>query len=283
MENIKEYGDLSEKELLEFLWAIESEDEDLAESQKHVREIEDNLEVNNQVPDIPEKEVIPEKDNHPKIRIEDRPDFYNLSPAEHGERTRKYAAERRLLKTRLQRAAFDQSEIPLTKQLTPNDIRTLITILTKDKRDLMFKYEKYAHKRLTDLLRPLIPKSLRRAYTDYPQSVLSCPGFMYRVVTKDQKYTFFTKPDIPYYFEQGTELEQLKGIYPPFITKIDQAIISYYQCREELFEKEVSIASRISKHVIHTYFDLLKFNVMWFNALYEHYTGKVLCLTPDQD
>ena len=281
MEEIKEYGDLSDQDLLLFLNALEDEDNDLTESQEHLRLTEENLEVNSEKPDFVESEYRAPKTPADEL-LRNRPDFYNLSPEEHSTRSKEYAAERRLMKTRLQRAAFDQNDIELSAPIGDEYLRKLIEILTAEKREMLKKYEAYIQKRLTDLLTPLIPKTLRLMYSRYPQSVRSCPGFIYRASERYGKgKTYFIKPNLPYFFEQGTETDQLRSCRADFVEKVDRAILNYYLTKQELFEKEISIAARIQKHRLYTYFDLLKFNVMWFNALYEHLTGHVLCLSEE--
>ena len=272
MEEIKEYGDLSEQDLLEFLNALEDEDNDLKESQEHVRATEESLEVDSEKPD-------PEE-----IPLKDRPDYYNLTPEQHRERTRAYATERRIMKTRLQRAAFSQTDIDLSKSIEADLLKKLIVILTEGKRNMVKKYEAYIEKRVTDLLRPLIPKALRTVYTRHPQSVRPCPGFIYQASERYGKSkTYYVKPNLPYFFEQGTENEMLHTGRPDLIDGLDKAVLNYHLTKQELFEKEISIAARLQKHRLYTYFDLLKFNVMWFNALYEHLTGHVLCLDTEEN
>lgn len=275
MEEIKEYGDLSEKDLLEFINALENEDEDLLESLEHVREVEESLEIDNEKPDP----IDPEK-----IALKDRPDYYNLTPEQHGERTKAYAAERHLMKTRLHRAAFDQTDVELSGSISNDLLKELIVILTAEKRALVKKYEDHIERRITNLLAPLIPKILRTTYNRHPQSVKSCPGFIYRSSEKYGKgRTYFVKPKLPYFFEQGTESDVLHASDPSLVSRLDETVLNYHLAKQELFEKEVSIAARIQKHRLYTYFDLLKFNVMWFNALYEHLTGHVLCLGTEEN
>lgn len=275
MEEIKEYGDLSEQDLLEFLNALEDEDNDLRESQEHVRATEESLEVDSEKPDTIDPEEIP---------LKDRPDYYNLTPEQHGERTKAYAAERRLMKTRLHRAAFNQNEIELSEEIGNDLLKKLIVILTAEKREMLKKYEAYIEKRITDLLTPLIPRALRLAYSKYPQSVKANPGFIYKASEKYGKSkTYFVKPNLPYFFEQGTECETLHSSRPDLVERLDRTVLNYHLTKQELFEKEISIAARIQKHRLYTYFDLLKFNAMWFNALYEHLTGHVLCLNVEEN
>ena len=271
MEDIKEYGDLSEQDLLEFLYALEDEDNSLEESQEHLKETEEALEVNNEKPDIVEPEERAPKDDKDDL-LKNRPDFYNLTPEQHSERRKAYTVERRAMKMRLHRAAFAQTDIELSETIGETRLRDLISILTAEKREMLKKYEAYIEKRINDLLKPLIPKSLRTVHAAYPQSVKSCPGFIYRASEEYGKSrTYFIKPDLPYFFEQGTEVEHLIRLSrPEFIERLDRAVLNYHLTKQELFEKEISIATRIKKHRLYTYFDLLKFNTMWFNALYEH-------------
>ena len=260
------YGDLSEKDLLEFLHAIECEDEALQNEADKVDQAE--LEEQSWFESLKEQESQATTEY-----------IKTASPSQKSADMRKIHSERRLLKTRIQRAAFDQSEIPLTQKLTNEDIKTLIEVLTEDQVALVNRYSDYVTARVKALLLPFIPSALKRAFREFPHAVKACPGFLYRASAEyGESKVFFVKPDVPYYFPQGTEMSVLRGGRPDFICAVDRAVLKYHQSRERLFNKETSIASAMPKYGITTYFHLLNHNVIWFSKLYLKKTGKPLKL-----
>ena len=258
---------LSEKELLEFLHEVECMDESL--EQAEVKAQESEYEERSWFESIKEQEA-QAITNH----------IVTASSQQKSENAKKIHNERRLLKTRIQRAAFDQSEIPLTQKLTNEDVKMLIEVLTEEQVNLVERYAVYITARVKALLLPLIPSQLRRSFKEFPHSVKACPGFLYRASEEYGKgTTFFVKPEVPYYFEQGYEMEVLrKNIRPEYICAIDRAVLKYHQSRERLFNKETSIASSIPKYGIKSYFNLLNHNVIWFSKLYLKKTGTPLKL-----
>lgn len=258
---------LSERELLEFLHEIECMEDALTEEETKVEEAE--AEEQSWFESIKEQEQQATSER-----------IANNAPSERAEIAQRMHAERKLLKTRIQRSAFDQSEIPLTDKLTNEDVKMLIEVLTEDLARLVEKSAVFIASRIKSLLLPLIPGPLRKAYRQYPESVKACQGFLYRA---SQEYgegkTFFVKPDVPYFFEQGSEMEVLRqAVSPEIICALDRHVRDYHRKRERLFNKETSIASSIPKYGIHTYFTLLNHNVIWFSKLYLKKTGKPLKL-----
>lgn len=258
---------LSERELLEFLHEIACMEDTLVEEEAKVEEAESEEQSWFESIKEQDRQAISEHITHD-------------APSERAELARKMQAERKLLKTRIQRSAFDQSEIPLTDKLTNDDIKVLIEALTEDLAALVEKSAIFITARIKSLLLPLIPGPLRKAYREYPYSVKACPGFLYRASEEyGEGKTFFVKPEIPYFFEQGTEMEVLrKSIQPEIICALDRHVRDYHRKRERLFNKETSIASSIPKYGIQTYFTLLNHNVIWFSKLYFKKTGKPLKL-----
>lgn len=272
MEEAKEYGDLSNEELLEFLNTLENDDAQLLEAESKAKAEEEANDI----------DVIPplNLEFEASLPPEDRRDFWNFTTEEHRRKSLTMAQERQLLKTKLQRAAFDQSDLPLSDLIGKDEVKELITRLTTKERECVARFEYWINLRATRILSPLIPRYLRIAYHKYKQSVLACPGFMY--TTEKDKYgeqkTFYIRPNIPYYFEQGTEKDHM-----PYNTdwgrpKLDKNIFSYYAHKEKLASQEINIASAMWNYNIKTCLDLLKYNVRWFATFYEMRTGKVLLL-----
>lgn len=117
---------LSERELLEFLHEIECMEDALTEEETKVEEAE--AEEQSWFESIKEQEQQATSER-----------IANNAPSERAEIAQRMHAERKLLKTRIQRSAFDQSEIPLTDKLTNEDVKMLIEVLTEDLERLVEK------------------------------------------------------------------------------------------------------------------------------------------------
>ena len=155
----------------------------------------------------------------------------------------------------------------------------LIEAVTEEQAGLVEYYSVYITKRIKALLTPLIPSILRAALKSFPNSVKECPGFLYRVCDEEGKEkVFFVKPPIPYFIEQGTEMQVIKSCDPAHVQSINKAVLRYHNHREKLFAKETAIASAVSRFGIRSYFNLLNHNVIWFSRLYLKKTGKPLKL-----
>ena len=187
---------------------------------------------------------------------------------------------RRQLHTSLQRAAFDQSEISLDMPMNIQKARYLVSILTEGDRLMVNKYEELINKRIAFLLKLFIPKRLRTAYKYFPNSVKTCPGFIYTTSTlNDDKIAFYAKPICPYFLEQGSELAFImSNSNETLIKRLDNFIYKYNKSIDRLAKKEIAIARSLKTGKVYTYFDLLKHNVIWFSALYKGLTGKTLNL-----
>lgn len=300
MDSIKQYGDLSESELYEFLRVIEADDDDMTEAGEHA---DDSI--------IEEEECLPDEMLDDKAWVvsrrwekvgEDKYKFvgldYHLKSTndeyrEHryqewqknrqaffSRKAKEYHETRRTRKIAINRAAFDQNDIKLSDSVSTEQLKQLIASLTQEHKTMMDKLYAYINKRVNDLLRPLIPRMLRTCAERYPHAVVMSPGFMYKASKEyGENKLFWVTLNVPYYFLQGTEQEALRINKPEFLYSIDKAIVQYYYHKCSLAEKEVKYATALVNKKISTYFDLLKYNPFWFANLYKLLTGKELCAT----
>lgn len=276
MEDVKQYGDLENKELLEFLNEIKSDDEDIQEAKieadkkialdeefLNTPELPENNEIEAYYGDkawcISEKKAVLLCENQHKINM--------ASTTAIKQRTQRLKNER----IRIQRQAFNQNYIHLNDTIEKENIKLLISLLVKEHAAMAHKYEAFINRRLTILLNPFIPKKLRTCKALYPDSVRVCSGFLYRASKEfGRGLTFWAMPDIPYYFAQGTEQKILIEHKPEFLISIDKAVSSYHDYRNKMTRKELKCASTIIQKGIRTYFDLLKLNPFWFEILYNN-------------
>ena len=177
--------------------------------------------------------------------------------------------QRKLRRIEIQREAMNSKVINIYDNVSKNELKMLITLLTKDYSDLMDKCKKYIDKRLTQLLRPYIPNMLKQCKGRYPDSMIEHPGFVY-VASKEfgKNLLLWVNPDIPYYFAQGTEMELLREHESKFLFAIDKAVAQYDYNKKLLSEKEVKFAVRLRS--CNTFYDLVKINPFWYDILMQY-------------
>lgn len=283
MENIKgKYGDLTDKEYAEFLNEIKSGDEEIEETQNEAIkriELEEEHAALSESEENARIEAYYGNDAWRKFghQFLSKPTIINANKK--AQKT-KEAKHKKLKEDRIaiQRMAFNQSYIRLSDPIGNDNLKLLISLLTAEHTKMMEKYETYINKRLTTLLNPLIPRRLRICKMIYPESMKECPGFLYKASKEyGEKQTFWAMPDIPYYFKQNTEQEELqKSVkYANYLIGIDKAVVSYNAYNKARAEKELEYASVIVRKNIQSYFELLRLNPFWFEVLFNDLKNKI--------
>ena len=283
MESIEEkYGDLTDKEYLEFLSEIKGDDEEIEEAQNEAIE---KIELEE------EHTVLSESEENARIEAYYGNDAWRKfgkyffgkpaiiaaykKAAETREAKRKKLKEDRIA---IQRIAFNQEYLRLSDPIGNDNLKLLITLLTNEHTLMVEKYASYINKRLATLINPLIPRRLRICKMIYPESMKECPGFLYRASEEyGEGLTFWAMPDIPYYFKQNTEQAELqKSIrYANYLINIDKAVASYNMHNKVRAEKELKYASLLVRKGIYSYFDLLRLNPFWFEILFNDLKSKI--------
>lgn len=265
---------LTPEELAELLYEIEVADEEL---RQETEKAEATIDASEQAESIAEQVNAEEERQGPKERYgvtmpdEERQRYLEMAWAATREKHRKIKAE----KLEIQRMAFSQEDIRLTDVIPAEELRLLIFILTREYRRLIKKYAEYINRRLTILIRPLIPRTVNNVYKKFPATMKMNPGFMY-IVKKENgdTETFWATPDVPYFFLQGTEQRVLSENEhkSQFLPAVNRAIIQHNLYQRKITEKEVALAAKL-RHVKNiTYFALVKLNPFWFKALYSEIT-----------
>lgn len=288
MEDIKQYGDLTEKELFEFLGEIKSDDEDIQEAQseaiekitleeEHVElseEEQENREIEARYGDkIPWTGIGPNNCQGVKLF---GPEGQRRAAMASIEAKRKKSQQLKEDRIRIQREAFRQEYIRLSDPIGNERIKLLVSSLVKEHTRMADKYSTYINKRLTTLLNPFIPRRLRICKGLYPGSIRPCPGFLYKA---SEEYgaglTFWAMPNIPYYFAQNTEQKVLIEHKSPFLVNVDQSIKFYHEHIKKRADKELKYASLIYQKGVYSYFDLLRLNPFWYEVLYNDLQNKI--------
>lgn len=288
MEDIKQYGDLTEKELFEFLDEIKSDDEDIQEAQSEAIE---KITLEEEHVELSEEE---QENREIEARYGDKMPWTGLGPnncrgvklfGPEGQRRvamasieakRKKSQRLKEDRIRIQREAFRQEYIRLSDPIGNERIKLLVSSLVKEHTRMVDKYLTYINKRLTTLLNPFIPRRLRICKSLYPDSIRPCPGFLYKA---SEEYgaglTFWAMPNIPYYFAQNTEQKVLMEHKSPFLVNVDQSIKFYHEHLKKRADKELKYASLIYQKGVYSYFDLLRLNPFWYEVLYNDLQNKI--------
>lgn len=288
MEDIKQYGDLTEKELFEFLDEIKSDDEDIQEAQSEAIEKitleEEHVELSEEEQENREIEAR-YGDKMPRIGLGLNncqgvklfgPEGQRRVAMANIEAKRKKSQRLKEDRIRIQREAFRQEYMRLSDPIENERIKLLVSSLVKEHTIMVDKYSTYINKRLTTLLNPFIPRRLRICKSLYPDSIRTCPGFLYKA---SEEYgaglTFWAMPNIPYYFAQNTEQKVLMEHKSPFLVNVDQSIKFYHEHLKKRADKELKYASLIYQKGVYSYFDLLRLNPFWYEVLYNDLQNKI--------
>lgn len=288
MEDIKQYGDLTEKELFEFLDEIKSDDEDLQEAQSEAIE---KITLEEEHVELFEEE---QENREIEARYGDKmpwtglglnncqgvklfgPEGQRRAVMASIEAKRKKSQRLKEDRIRIQREAFRQEYIRLSDPIGNERIKLLVSSLVKEHTRMVDKYSTYINKRLTTLLNPFIPRKLRICKSLYPDSIRACPGFLYKASKEyGAGLTFWAMPDIPYYFVQNTEQKVLMEHKSPFLVNVDQSIKFYHEHFKKRADKELKYASLIYQKGVYSYFDLLRLNPFWYEVLYNDLQNKI--------
>ena len=252
---MEQYGDLTEKEYLELLNEIEDEDSDIKTESDSIESVIAREDAEDSVTETENKT---EDRAEPTKRYVSRRWRYSIEEV----------AKRR---KDIQRAAFNQDKLSLSDEIPQIELTELIKILTKSLVMATRKYEGWINKRLARWLRPFIPMIIRNCYYKYPQSVIKCPGFLYKASEEyGEGEQIWATPNIPYYIPQGTELDLLKKHKPEMLYTIDKLVAGHNKYKRELRKRELKYAGILINKKINTYYALLKLNPFWFNKLYEY-------------
>lgn len=172
----------------------------------------------------------------------------------------------KLRSTEITRWAFQQNDLDLSAVMPREHVQALIKALTDKHVEAMEHYEGFINRRFTAVLLTLIPKTMRSYYNKYPQAFVRHPGFLYE---NPKGHLFWAVPKVPYFFKQGQEPDILRSARAKYLTKIDQAINQYYEHKRLHGKRQVQYAMRLVKSKVVTYYDLLKYNALWFETLYK--------------
>lgn len=298
MEGVKKYGDLSDAELLSFLHEIEDGDDVMQEQQEessaNVAYIEqlDEDSLPEEISDDKAWEFVrrwAKDETTGRWSITHYDVCIKSEGVERRARQQKIRQQKgvaafkekcrlkRIQKIDIQRKAFNQDDVSMSRRITKHEMQLLIATLTKDYAVIMNRCTDFINRRLGKLLRPFIPIAVKNCYDKHRDSMKDNPGFMY-VASTDYGggKSFWATPDLPYYFPQGSEKTVLLREKSRFLFSIDKAVAEFDAARSKQAEMEMKYASKLVQMKQGTFYDLLKLNPFWFEILYTEITHKKL-------
>lgn len=278
MENIKQYGDLTDKELFEFLHEIESDDEAIQEAQSEAIKKIDTQEEHVILSELTENAEIEAQYGEDAWRQPNKHQVLLFGPATQRKINEASAKAKKIKlqgikqdRIRIQREAFNQDFIKLSDSIGEENLKLLISLLVQEHTQMIDKYSRFINRRLAALLNPFIPRRLRMCKELYPNSIRICPGFLYRASKEfGQGKVFWASPNIPYYFEQNKEQQILIERKSEFLVSVDKAVANFHVHNEKRATKEMKYASLIIQKGVGTFFELLRLNPFWFETLYNY-------------
>lgn len=235
---------------------------------------EDDLELLSIYEELLGKKLAKEKEEANSLETQKRREHYVERALRRKERKRRIIQE-----------AFNQEDINLNDMLHTGHCSLLIQVLTQGITNSIKKYDDYINKRCEFVLSKFIPTKLIHVAKFYPKSIKVSPGFLYTVPSDDPykaRNTFWVKPNIPVYFEQGSERDIINSYNPEIREAIDSAVVTYNSLVTARKKLEVKYGSALVMHGITHYDDLLKYKPEWFEIIYNNVTGKRLVPKNDE-
>lgn len=176
------------------------------------------------------------------------------------------SAERKQREKEIVQEAINSTFIDLNAPLSIAHKKLLITLLTNDYTQNMMKHEAYINKRITEMLKLIIPSSLLNSYKQFKESVIPADGFVY---TASKEYgsglQFKVTLDLPFYFHPSDIQSILIENWPERLMSVDKAVAFFHKHKETRTKREVSIAQQLTR--ISTFFQLVKKNPFWYDTL----------------
>jgi len=280
---------LSSDELIKFMNEIEDEDSEYSESIKEsIRKL--------QFQELMQDDLLPEEimvdrawgntvrgernEDGSFVRDENNRVVYNMKPVTYTDKKAEWdhakacwdeARKRKKLelkrrKLEIQREALRSEVVGIYSKIDDKYKTFLIESLTSEYSNIMMRSEKYVNKRIEQLLKAYIPQTLKSCKTRYPEAFIENPGFMY-VASKEygEGKMLWVKPNLPYYFTQGTELQILRENEAKFLFNIDKSVLQFHYNRDMLAKREMHYAVMLKD--IKTYYNLVQKNPFWYDII----------------
>lgn len=180
--------------------------------------------------------------------------------------SREKSIERKQREREIVQEAINSTFIDLNAQLSVAHKKLLISLLTESYTYNMMRHESYINKRITEMLKLIIPSDLLNAYKLYRESVVPLVGFTYKASKEyGQGLQFKVTLDLPFYFHPDDIQNILQEHWPERLTSVDKAIAFFHKHKDTRTKREVSIAQQLTR--VSTFYQLVKKNPFWYDTL----------------
>ena len=151
----------------------------------------------------------------------------------------------------------------LQKQVEVEDLSILIAKFTEETIAQIERTKRLLVAKVEKALKAHIPRELKATYTKYPHSFIQHPGFLYQSSAFYGGYKMWLKVNIPYYFEQFSEMNILQTNDDYISSKLDKLVEQYYVLKNKLARDEINLALRFDK--VKTRLDLLDMGIVYYD------------------
>lgn len=232
------------------------------------------------VSDEEKREVLEHNDDIVRqMKLEKKPTLEELKTLN---RYNRLNATRELLSRESARAAFQQTDIPLTATISAKAMQVIVMHRSRLYLKRAMNAYKEARNRISSAFLKNLPyqERVRLMHGEMERSI-PAPGFVYTTKNPDEKtgeqHSVWMKPLSIYLCEQGKELDFLHSQpYQEHIEKADKWVHAYFAQLKRAHDIQVRTAGILIGRDIRTYFQLLKYNPVWFAGIYEQTTKKRL-------
>lgn len=211
-----------------------------------------------------------------QIEIEDEdPDINKLLPKNKRKATSgrgTHESTQRLRRLTIKRELVKADNVLFLQELVPNYLkREVIPFMTKSLVESITDLKANINRRIAIVMAPLFPEKLRvaralcgtRPFKDHP-------GFLWLGDEAYGGHKIWVNPDIPYYFDQFSEMAIIREKCDENkVAAIDRIIANYMNAITQLAKRESNIAIKLTR--VDTFEELLIYNVDCFLHVYNLY------------
>lgn len=183
-----------------------------------------------------------------------------------------YEQNQRLRRMTIKRELVKADNILLLQKTIPRSMKKkIIPFMTKGLVESIAALKLNINRRIAVVMAPLFPEKLRvaRALCG-SRPFKEHPGFLWIGAEDYGGHRIWVEPDIPYYFDQFSEMEIIRSKCDENkVAAIDRIIANYMNAVVQLAKRESNIAIKLTR--VDTFEELLTYNVDCFLYIYELY------------
>lgn len=175
-------------------------------------------------------------------------------------------AKRRALDRQIKEEALNQTYLNLNAPIEVENKQLLISLLVKGYTDKMVQYETAVNKTMEDCFKQIIPNTVMKTWTEYPDTCIPFPGFMYKCGKEyGQNKEFFIKMNLPMYFRPDVCQGIFHEMWPEKVPLLEKRIALFHYHRDLKTKTEVKYAKSLVSII--SYYQLLERKTHWYGIL----------------